>query len=169
MLEETKDAILVIDTDQNILLANIEATKMYHNITNSEENLLGKKLSALVLSPEKLIVHSKQSNSIVKMARIISSQSPRLMSVKTIGHVIFLKNATETFIVAEQLVSTTTYASALQSQSHEFMNKMHVIYGLVDLEDYEALKHYLADLLKPEKEFAQRLAILVRNPILAGF
>lgn len=37
MLEETKDAILVIDTDQNILLANIEATKMYHNITNSEE------------------------------------------------------------------------------------------------------------------------------------
>ena len=59
MLEETKDAILVIDTDQNILLANIEATKMYHNITNSEENLLGKKLSALVLSPEKLIVHSK--------------------------------------------------------------------------------------------------------------
>ena len=91
MLEETKDAILVIDTDQNILLANIEATKMYHNITNSEENLLGKKLSALVLSPEKLVVHSKQSNSIVKMARIISSQSPRLMSVKTIGHVIFLK------------------------------------------------------------------------------
>ncbi|MFZ4356432.1 Spo0B domain-containing protein, partial [Enterococcus gallinarum] len=61
------------------------------------------------------------------------------------------------------------YASALQSQSHEFMNKMHVIYGLVDLEDYEALKHYLADLLKPEKEFAPRLAILVRNPILAGF
>lgn len=52
MLEETKDAILVIDTDQNILLANIEATKMYHNITNSEENLLGKKLSALVLSPK---------------------------------------------------------------------------------------------------------------------
>ena len=50
-----------------------------------------------------------------------------------------------------ETVSTTTYASALQSQSHEFMNKMHVIYGLVDLEDYEALKHYLADLLKPER------------------
>ena len=169
MLEETKDAILVIDTDQNILLANIEATKMYHNITNSEENLLGKKLSALVLSPEKLVVHSKTEQFYRQNGGIISSQSPRLMSVKTIGHVIFLKNATETFIVAEQLVSTTTYASALQSQSHEFMNKMHVIYGLVDLEDYEALKHYLADLLKPEKEFAQRLAILVRNPILAGF
>lgn len=82
---------------------------------------------------------------------------------------VFLKNATETFIIAEQLVSTTTYASALQSQSHEFMNKMHVIYGLVDLEDYASLQQYLADILKPEKEFAHRLAILVRNPVLAGF
>ena len=70
MLEKTKDAILVIDTDQNILLANIEATKMYHNITNSEENLLGKKLSALVLSPEKLVVHSKRA--------ILSSKWPGL-------------------------------------------------------------------------------------------
>ncbi len=31
-------------------------------------------------------------------------------------------------------------------------------YGLVDLEDYEALKHYLADLLKPEKEFCTALS-----------
>lgn len=170
MLEETKDAILVIDTDQNILLANIEATKMYHNITNSEENLLGKKLSALVLSPEKLVVHSKTEQFYRQNGQdYFVSIAPINVRKRTIGHVIFLKNATETFIVAEQLVSTTTYASALQSQSHEFMNKMHVIYGLVDLEDYEALKHYLADLLKPEKEFAQRLAILVRNPILAGF
>ena len=76
MLEETKDAILVIDTDQNILLANIEATKMYHNITNSEENLLGKKLSALVLSPEKLVVHSKQSNSIVKWPGLFRLNRP---------------------------------------------------------------------------------------------
>ena len=169
MLEETKDAILVIDTDQNILLANIEATKMYHNITNSEENLLGKKLSALVLSPEKLVVHSKTEQFYRQNGQDYFVSIAPINVRKTIGHVIFLKNATETFIVAEQLVSTTTYASALQSQSHEFMNKMHVIYGLVDLEDYEALKHYLADLLKPEKEFAQRLAILVRNPILAGF
>lgn len=33
------------------------------------------------------------------------------------------------------------------------MNKMYVIYGLVDLEDYEVLKYYLVDLLKLEKEF----------------
>ena len=49
------------------------------------------------------------------------------------------------------------------------MNKLHVIYGLVDLEAYEELTIYLDDILKPEKEFAHRLAILIKNPLLAGF
>ena len=91
MLEETKDAILVIDTDQNILLANIEATKMYHNITNSEENLLGKKLSALVLSPEKLIVHSKTEQFYRQNGQDYFVSIAPINVRKTIGHVIFLK------------------------------------------------------------------------------
>ena len=158
MLEETKDAILVIDTDQNILLANIEATKMYHNITNSEENLLGKKLSALVLSPEKLVVHSKTEQFYRQNGQdYFVSIAP--INVRKNNWACYLSEKCDRNVYCRRTaVSTTTYASALQSQSHEFMNKMHVIYGLVDLEDYEALKHYLADLLKPEKEFAQRLA-----------
>jgi len=39
----------------------------------------------------------------------------------------------------------------------------------VDLEAYEELTIYLDDILKPEKEFAHRLAILIKNPLLAGF
>ncbi|MGM0123310.1 sensory box histidine kinase [Enterococcus sp. AZ194] len=169
MLEETKDAIVVIDREGTILLANIEATSMFQRMTNQEE-LVGRALSELVLHLEKLTVESKTEQFYQQNGQdYFVSIAPIRVRKKDIGHVVFLKNATETFIVAEQLVSTTTYASALQSQSHEFMNKMHVIYGLVDLEDYEALKGYLVDILKPEKEFAQRLAILVRNPVLAGF
>ena len=36
-------------------------------------------------------------------------------------------------------------------QSHEFMNKLHVIYGLADLKAYDELKIYLDDILTPEK------------------
>ncbi|KAF1296406.1 histidine kinase [Enterococcus sp. JM4C] len=170
MLEETKDAIVVIDPEDKILLANIEATSMFQRMTNQEEELVGRPLSDLILHMEKLTVESKTEQFYQQNGQdYFVSIAPIKVQKKDIGHVVFLKNATETFIIAEQLVSTTTYASALQSQSHEFMNKMHVIYGLVDLEDYTALKRYLADILKPEKEFAQRLAILVRNPVLAGF
>ena len=62
-----------------------------------------------------------------------------------------LRNATESLFVMDQLANTTAYASALQSQSHEFMNKLHVIYGLADLKAYDELKIYLDDILTPEK------------------
>lgn len=82
---------------------------------------------------------------------------------------MFLRNATESLFVMDQLANTTAYASALQSQSHEFMNKLHVIYGLADLKAYDELKIYLDDILTPEKEFSHRLSFLVQNPQVAGF
>ncbi|MCC9746391.1 Two-component sensor histidine kinase, malate, partial [Streptococcus agalactiae] len=36
----------------------------------------------------------------------------------------------------DQLAHTTAYASALQAQTHQFMNQLHVIYGLADIEYY---------------------------------
>lgn len=80
-----------------------------------------------------------------------------------------MKNATETLFLANQLDNTNSYALALQNKNHEFMNKLHVIYGLADLKAYDKLKQYLNDLLQPEKELTQHLALLIPQPILSGF
>ena len=49
------------------------------------------------------------------------------------------------------------------------MNKLHVIYGLADLEEYEELNDYLGKILEPEQEFSHRMIFLVKNPVIAGF
>lgn len=69
----------------------------------------------------------------------------------------------------DQLAHTTAYASALQAQTHQFMNQLHVIYGLADIEYYDELKIYLKELLEPQNEFLARLSMLVREPRLASF
>ena len=100
-----------------------------------KKNLLGKKLSALVLSPEKLIVHSKQSNYRQNGQDYFVSIAP--INVRKNNWACYSEKMRRKRLLSQNsLSSTTTYASALQSQSHEFMNKMYVIYGLVDLEDY---------------------------------
>ena len=73
------------------------------------------------------------NSSIGKMDRISLFLAPINVDQKRIGWIVFLRNATESLFVMDQLANTTAYASALQSQSHEFMNKLHVIYGLADL------------------------------------
>lgn len=56
----------------------------------------------------------------------------------------------------------------LQVQAHEFLNRLHVIYGLTDLEEYDALDQYLASLIKDEEDLTIRLSMLVKNPTIAG-
>lgn len=169
MLEETKDPVIVIDLNQKIILVNKAASKLQNHLI-PQSAFVGQPLTALITHPEhvKLTVKNEQFYQQDGQDYLFSA-APIMVKKQKIGYVIFLRNATEAIFVADQLANTTTYANALQSQSHEFMNKLHVIYGLVAIEQYDELAIYLQDLLKPEQEFANRLALLVKNPLVAGF
>ncbi|MDT2638293.1 sensor histidine kinase [Enterococcus dongliensis] len=170
MLDETKDVVVVIDSDETITLANIAASDMYQRLSGTFDSLNGKKIDHLLLD-KKQVDFKRTVQQLYRQngQDYLFSSAPIFVHQKQIGSILFLRNATESLFVTDQLVNTTAYASALQSQSHEFMNKLHIIYGLVDLENYDELKIYLHDILQPEKEFSHRLSVLVRNPVIAGF
>lgn len=170
MLEESKDAVVVLDLNQKINLANIAANELYQKISGHSDSLVGKHLHDLMRQTDTIDLERNVEQFYRQNGQdFLFSSSPIVVEQKQIGWIIFLRNATESLFVMDQLANTTAYASALQSQSHEFMNKLHVIYGLVDLEAYNELKIYLDDILRPEKEFSHRLSFLVQNPQIAGF
>ena len=169
MLEETKDVIVVIDLKQHILLANAQAQTLYQ-YTTQQTDCVGKPIEELLLHFDVTRLDKKTEQLYQQHGQdYLLSAAPIVVRGQTTGHILFLRNATETLFVTDQLANTTAYATALQSQSHEFMNKLHVIYGLVDLDAYDELHTYLEDLLQPEKEFARHLALLVKDPMIAGF
>ncbi|MCH4172158.1 MAG: sensor histidine kinase [Lactobacillus sp.] len=170
MLNETKDIVVVTDNQDNITLANNAAKTFYQQLTNTALPLEGQPLQFLL--PDKAQIDSKRQ--VEQLYRqngqdYLFYRAPIVVRQQIVGAIIFLRNATESLFVMDQLANTTAYASALQSQSHEFMNKLHIIYGLVDLEAYTELKIYLNDILKPAEAFTHNLAILVENPLIAGF
>lgn len=170
MLDETKDVVAVVDLKKRINLANIAASELFQRLTGSQASLVGQSLNQLILD-EKQLDFSRTAEQLYRQngQDYLFSAAPIIVNQKQIGWIIFLRNATESLFVMDQLANTTAYASALQSQSHEFMNKLHVIYGLADLQAYDELKIYLDDILSPEKEFSHRLSFLVQNPQIAGF
>ncbi|KHD46612.1 Spo0B domain-containing protein [Streptococcus hongkongensis] len=85
------------------------------------------------------------------------------------GYLIFIRKASEAIYTLDQLMYTTTYASALQAQTHTFMNQLHVIYGLVDIKYYDQLKIYLDSILDAENGIVSTLSVLVKEPLLASF
>ncbi len=49
--------------------------------------------------------------------------------------------------LAEELTGIRLYAEALRAQSHEFMNKMHVVLGLTHMKQYEELQKYISGMV----------------------
>lgn len=61
------------------------------------------------------------------------------------------------------------YANALRAQSHEFMNKLHVILGLVQLKNYDELGNYIKDIAIDQQAETSEIINHIKNSVLAGF
>ncbi|MCB5953183.1 sensor histidine kinase [Enterococcus sp. BWT-B8] len=170
MLNETKDVVVVIDRLGKITLANTAAKEFYLQLGGNSDSLEGQLVDALIQDKAQLNF-TRNAEQLYRQngQDYLFYIAPILVRKQAVGSIIFLRDATESLFVMDQLASTTSYVSALQNQSHEFMNKLHVIYGLVDLAAYNELKIYLNDILNPEETFTNSLSILVKNPMIAVF
>ena len=185
MLENTKDAILVTDKNNRVVLSNLEAKKLFQPeaagaadnadaADNPNEALVGLPIQSLLPVAQDLQAlggQHKPTDRIYHQDGVdyLLSVAPITVSKKVIGQIILMRDATELYLLTDQLFNAATYATTLQTQSHDFLNKLHVIYGLAELEEYEELNEYLGKILEPEQEFSHRMIFLVKNPVIAGF
>lgn len=58
---------------------------------------------------------------------------------------------------------------ALRAQSHEFMNKLHVILGLIQMKHYPALTTYIEKLVDHQQAEMGFVIERFKEPVLAGF
>jgi len=71
--------------------------------------------------------------------------------------------------LAEQLAGTRIYADALRAQTHEFMNKLHVILGLVRLGEFDRLSGYITGITGRLQDEVGQVVPRIKDPMIAGF
>lgn len=64
---------------------------------------------------------------------------------------------------------TKQYINSMRAQTHEFMNKLHVISGLIDLKKYEEVTHFIQQLNQNYKKEIGQVSSLIKVPAIAGF
>ncbi|MBD3894626.1 Spo0B domain-containing protein [Halomonas sp. ML-15] len=99
---------------------------------------------------------------------LIVNRLPVYHRQRLIGAVATFRDKGEVDRLAEQLTGVRRYAEALRASTHEVKNTLHVITGLTQLGDLEALRRYLRELASgplvaplPDER--------LRDPVLAGF
>ena len=74
---------------------------------------------------------------------LLSSRIPVRRNGRIIGAVAVFQNKTEVTHLAEELMDTKYMVDTLRAVNHEFMNKLHVILGLLEVKELEQAKQYI--------------------------
>lgn len=82
---------------------------------------------------------------------------PILIADRNVGYVIMLTNRKEAHILAEELTGIRTLVDSLRAQQHEYMNRLHSIAGLIQLERNEDALSLIISEISDEEELLQKL------------
>ncbi|WP_281368171.1 DcuS/MalK family sensor histidine kinase [Neobacillus endophyticus] len=173
MLQSTKEGILAVDQDAHITLINNEALRLFKEAGKNEDPV-GRSVEEYIPNlrlKDVLETGMSRINEEVDLSGItlMSNQLPISMGNEIVGAITTFRDKTEINQLAEELTGVKLYAEALRAQSHEFMNKLHVILGLVQLEKYEKLSEYINQISGHLQNEVGYIVSKVKDPALAGF
>ncbi|TYR74407.1 two-component system sensor histidine kinase DcuS [Rossellomorea vietnamensis] len=173
MLQSVHEGIVAVDQDKNITLVNKSALRIFKLAGLSEEPV-GMKISDYMPSSRldrvlKTGKPERDEEQILNGVSILVNREPLIVDDQVIGAISTFRDMTEMNHLAKQLTGIRTYAESLRAQSHEFMNRLHVIFGMVQLEAYDELMEFIRKLVDHNNKEVDMVTKSIKDPVLAGF
>lgn len=173
VLQSLNNGIVAIDNKGHVLLFN----KIAKEILNLNTDDIGRNISELEPS------YTDQMMDVIQMKKPLYNEEVKIQSDKillcsytpffdhrgeAIGVVNSFQDLTEVKSMAEELTGIKKMAYALRAQNHEFMNKLHTISGLIQLESYDEAVEYIEYISEEREEISEILNYKIRNPYISA-
>ena len=175
ILDSVREGVITIDEKGIITLVNIEAETLLKdaNVLGTDE-LVGRHIKDAMKNVEfERVLHQGKiiTNAGVKIGDtlFIITSVPLKHDERIIGAVFTFRKKSVVEELANQLTGFKNYSTALRAQTHEFMNKMHVIMGLIDMEAYDELKEFTKEVAYNRQSEVSYVVTRLRDITLAGF
>lgn len=166
VLNNLDEGIVSVDGQGMIQLVNRSAVQM---LGLRPELLEGKPLDALIRDKngESLIL-SRRKNVTTSRPNILCCSIPLNKENENIGTTLILTDKTEAMQTAEQLNGTRHIVSALRANTHEFMNKLQVISGLLQMGRQRDALAYISNISAIHAEATGPVLQYIHNPNVAA-
>ncbi|AIQ60061.1 DcuS/MalK family sensor histidine kinase [Paenibacillus borealis] len=173
MLQSTKEGILAIDKESRITLVNAEARRLMGSVGMNQDPLSRQvdqfwpllRMEKVLDNGEPLQDKEVEQSGITLLVNVV----PVRVNGTIEGAIATFRDKTEISILLERLSGISLYAEALRAQTHEFMNKLHVIMGLTNMRSYDRLEEYLTDIVQSIRTEADSVVRQVKDPVMVGF
>jgi len=150
MLEAVDDGILAINQAGEVLLVN-ETAKQFLRRTGYQGDF--ERTPIHLIWPElkldqALSETSAYYNELIKKGDVetVVTCVPMYVQNQCVGALATFKERSHLDDMMRHLVGAEVYARSLRSETHEFMNKLHIIQAMVETDSYKELKEYIEDL-----------------------
>lgn len=174
MLQSVYEGVIAIDLEATIVLVNTSARRIFQKAglmeqepigMNIGEFLPGAMLEQMLVQMEPELDEEQNFNGV----SVISNRVPLVVNGQIIGAIATFRDKTEVNLLAEQLTGIQLYADTLRAQSHEFMNQLHVLLGMIKLEEYEQVQQFIAKLTDHQAHEVGAVTQHIKDPVLSGF
>lgn len=172
--DEINEGIIAINSDKEITLVNEAAHRLLSSIDSSFKLNETVKLDNELFSLFFLTCFQTKEKQIdqelaVQSKTFIATTSPIMTNQVFNGAVATFRDQSEMSQLIHTLSGSQQYIDALRAQTHEFMNKTHVIMGLVEQENYDLVQTYIQQITHDYKKDVGYVTEIIKSPAIAGF
>ncbi len=169
MLHGIHEGVIGFDARGRVQLINTEARRLLgiasRAIGQPLEELIGPGRLRRVLAGE---LDGADQTVITDDALLVVNRKPAIVAGRNVGSVVTLRDRTELEGLVRRMNAVSGLTDALRAQEHEFVNRLHVIAGLLDLGELEEARSYLSVLSQDQLAPAENLRARVAPPVVAA-
>ncbi|XTZ40187.1 sensor histidine kinase [Salmonella enterica] len=168
MLQSLKEGVIAVDAQGRVTLLNHTARHLLlSNATSSDA------ANAPLMADLLEVLHTGvpvQDRELGCNGRLLLSNTVPVRSQEgIIGAISTFRDKTEVSQLLQRLDGMVNYVDALRTASHEFMNKLHVILGLLNLKSYGKLEEYVLQTAHTYQNDVGAIQHRIKSPVVAGF
>ena len=171
LLDALDEGLLAIDRDRRIIYINRAAAEL---LSVDKNAVMGKLLEEVY--PRSTIARVLRTGKpeygvgleSLRHVRVLSDRVPVRRDGRLVGAVAIFRNRTEVARLARELTGVQHIVEAMRAYTHEFMNKLHVILGLLQLGEAGRAEEYVLQLTQARALSAGTISECIAEPSVAA-
>lgn len=174
MLDAIHEGLVAVDDEARITLINDSALNILHfeNGINKEQ-IIGQNVEVVIPNSRLINVLETGESEFEEEQRInntiiMTNRVPIKNRGKIVGAIASFRDKTEVTKMAEELTGVKKLAWSLRAQNHEFMNKLHTISGLIQLEEYDEALQFISEVAKVRSNISNILTDNIKDASLSA-
>ena len=173
ILDALEEGVMAIDLDARVVYLNRAGLRMVGAERLSQ--VQGRPLSQIYpesLLPRLLATGKAEYN--IPLRRmpaahdVLTDRMPIWEGGKIVGAVAILRDRTEATALAEELTGSRHLVEAMRAYTHEFLNKLHTILGLIQLGQTQQAEQYILDISQLHHQSVSRVMEQIQDTAVAA-